>query len=76
MQASVMDLRKRMRDIIRALERNESVTLLYRGKKKGIIHPHRGTSDCSVEEHSFFGSAAESEESVEEEMNRLRGTRY
>lgn len=76
MQASVMDLRKRMGDIIRALERNETVTLLYRGKKKGVIHPHRDTSVRKVEEHSFFGAGAESERSVEEEMNRLRGTRY
>ena len=81
-----------MGDIIRALERNETVTLLYRGKKKGVIHPHRDTSvrkveehsffgagaesERSVEEESFFGAGAESERSVEEEMNRLRGTRY
>ena len=76
MQASVMDLRKKMGDIIRALERNESVTLLYRGKPKGVIHPHRGTSAIKVEEHGFFGAGAGSEESVEEEMTRLRGTRY
>ena len=76
MQATVMDLRKRMGDIIRALERNENVTLLYRGKKKGIIHPHRDTSVRKVEEHCFFGAGAGSEVSVEEEMNRLRGTRY
>ena len=76
MQASVMDLRKRMREIIRALDRNENVTLFYRGKKKGIILPDRDTTVLKVEEHGFFGAAADSESSVEEEMNRLRGTRY
>lgn len=76
MQASVMDLRKRMREVIRALERNESVTLLYRGKKKGVIHPHRDTALRKVEEHDFFGAGTASEESVEEAMDRLRGTRY
>jgi hypothetical protein len=75
-QASVMDLRKRMREIIRALERNESVTLFYRGKKKGVIHPHRDTAGRKVEDHDFFGAGAENEESVEEEMDRLRGKRY
>ena len=39
MKASVLDLRRRMKDVLRALERNESVTLLYRGKPKGIIRP-------------------------------------
>ena len=76
MQASVMDLRKKMGDIIRALDRNESVTLLYRGKKKGVIHPHRDTSVRKVEEHDFFRAGAECEQSVEEEMDRLRGRRY
>lgn len=76
MQASVMDLRKRMREIIRALERNEKVTLLYRGKKKGVIFPNRESADRRVVDHGFFGAGAESEESVEQEMNRLRGKRY
>ena len=76
MHASVMDLRKRMREIIRALERNENVTLFYRGKKKGVIHPHRDTTARKVEEHRFFGAGKESQLSVEEEMNRLRGKRY
>ena len=71
-----MDLRKRMREIIRALERNESVTLLYRGKKKGVISPHRESADLRVEEHAFFGADQPNELSVEEEMSRLRGRRY
>ena len=76
MQASVMDLRKRMREIIRALDRNESVTLLYRGKKKGVILPHRDAPGRKVEEHGFFGAAIDTEMSVKEEMDRLRGARY
>ena len=76
MQASVMDLRKRMREIISALERNESITLLYRGKKKGLISPYRETADLVVEEHAFFGAGQQNEVSVEEEMSRLRGRCY
>jgi antitoxin (DNA-binding transcriptional repressor) of toxin-antitoxin stability system len=37
MKASILDLRRRMPDVLRALERNEPVTLLYRGKPKGML---------------------------------------
>ncbi len=39
MNASVLDFRRRMKDILQALDKNETVTILYRGKKKGIILP-------------------------------------
>jgi hypothetical protein len=39
MNASVLDFRRRMKDIIQALDRNETVTILHRGKKKGTILP-------------------------------------
>lgn len=39
MRASVLDLRRRMKDVLGALKRNESVTLLRRGKVVGVIHP-------------------------------------
>jgi antitoxin (DNA-binding transcriptional repressor) of toxin-antitoxin stability system len=39
MQASVGDLRYRMKDVLRALERRETVTILYHGKVKGTIVP-------------------------------------
>jgi hypothetical protein len=78
MQASVTYLRKRMREIIRALERNENVPRLYRGQKKGVIFPNRESADRRVVEHGFFGAGAgaEGNASVEEEMNRLRGKRH
>jgi prevent-host-death family protein len=41
MEASVVDLRRRMREILAALERNESVTITYRGKPKAILSPIR-----------------------------------
>ena len=43
MKVSVLDLGRRMKEILRALERNESVTILYRGRPKGIIQPLAGT---------------------------------
>jgi hypothetical protein len=39
MKVTVLDLRRRMKDIVRALDQNESVAIFYRGKKKGIIYP-------------------------------------
>lgn len=42
MRASVVDLRYRMKDVLRALDRNEEVTVTYRGKVKGVIVPKRG----------------------------------
>jgi len=39
MKATFLDLRKRSKEIARALDRNQSVTLFYRGKAKGMIIP-------------------------------------
>jgi hypothetical protein len=39
MKASFVDLRKKSGEILRALERNESVTVLYRGRPKAIMQP-------------------------------------
>jgi len=57
MKASVLDFRRRMGDILRALDQNESVTILYRGKKKGVILPagisdHKGKTALG---HPAFG---------------------
>ena len=41
MKATVLDLRYRTKDILKAVERGESVTVLYRGKEKAIIQPIR-----------------------------------
>ncbi|MBE0711765.1 MAG: type II toxin-antitoxin system Phd/YefM family antitoxin, partial [Candidatus Aminicenantes bacterium] len=37
MKATVLDLRRRMKDILNSLKRNEPVTLLRRGKVVGTI---------------------------------------
>jgi len=55
MRASVLDLRRRMKDILKALDRNETVTLLYRGREKARIVPS-GSPDnrASAREHPAF----------------------
>ena len=76
MKASVVDLRYKMSNIIKALERNEIVTILYHGKEKGVITPAKNTIKKTLSDHPFFGMKAAEEESVEDTMNRIRGVRY
>jgi len=48
MNATIVDLRYRMKDVLRAIDRGETVTVLYRGKVKAAltpISPQLGTSD-------------------------------
>ena len=75
MEATVVDLRYHMNDVLKALERNESVRVLYRGKVKGIIRPAARGPAPSLCDHAFFGSRA-SGQSVEKTVERLRGGRY
>ncbi|MCU7934273.1 MAG: type II toxin-antitoxin system Phd/YefM family antitoxin [Candidatus Thiodiazotropha sp. (ex Dulcina madagascariensis)] len=76
MKASIVDLRYKMTDILKALDRNESVTVLYHGKLKGIIKPAREKSESRIKDHPFFGMYKEAEESVLEELENLRKPRY
>lgn len=76
MKASVLDLRYRMNEVLKALERRERVSLLYHGKVKGSIVPVGEGRGARTAEHPFFGMASREEESVESVMDRLRGGRY
>ncbi len=76
MKASIVDLRYKTNDILKALDRNESVTVLYHGKVKGIIKPAREKSELKVKDHPFFGMCSESEVSVLEELESLRKPRH
>ena len=57
MEVSVVDLRRKMPEVLRALERRETVTLLYRGKKKALIVPAGAEKKKPrpVWEHPAFG---------------------
>ena len=76
MQASIVDLRYKMKDVLKALDRRESVTILYRGKRKGVLVPELEGSAKRVTEHPFFGMADDTDRGVDELMNKLRGGRY
>ncbi|MBW2594178.1 MAG: type II toxin-antitoxin system Phd/YefM family antitoxin [Deltaproteobacteria bacterium] len=77
MKATVVDLRYKMNDVLKALDRNENVTILYRGKVKGILIPSVQKKDLKISEHPFFGmSSQDTDQSVLDELNTLRGPRY
>ena len=42
MQATILDLRRRMPEVLRALDRHERVTILYRGKVRAVLLPADG----------------------------------
>ena len=75
MDATVVDLRYRMNDVLKALDRNEEVVILYRGKAKGVLIPRGNRSHGRVSDHPFFGMCA-GNRSVDAQMNKLRGSRY
>lgn len=57
MEASILDLRRKMSEIVRALDRNETITILYRGKKKGVLVPAKKSrsTEKRSEQHPAFG---------------------
>ena len=76
MKASIVDLRYKTATILKALARNESVTVLYHGKVKGIIKPAGATKVTSVKNHPFFGMLDKADNSVLEELESLRKPRH
>jgi len=75
MKATVVDLRYRMNEILKALDRNEDVSILCRGKLRGILKAIRGKSELKVAEHPFYNMHGDGAP-VEEVMDQLRGGRY
>ncbi len=79
MKATVVDLRYKMNDVLKALDRNEKVTVLYRGKVKGVLIPsEQSKKNIKVSEHPFFGmsSSSKTDKPVLDELDLLRGGRY
>ncbi len=77
MKASVVDLRYKMNDVLKALDRNEKVTLLYRGKVKGVLMPAAPRQGIKITDHPFFGMKSDDvKTSVLDELDDLRRTRY
>ena len=77
MLATVVDLRYNMKEVLKAIERNEKVVISYHGKEKAILTPIKQiTKKISLKDHPAFGVLADNKESVEDIMKSLRGGRY
>lgn len=79
MRASVVDLRYKMKKVLEALRRRETVDILYHGVVAGTIVPkNHELKTFNIENHPFVGMHKDrnKEPSVEREMNQLRGGRY
>jgi len=74
-KTSIVDLRYKMKNVLKALDRGEKVKILYHGKVKGIIDPQRNKTNKKVKEHVFFGMYKIHKKPVSEEMKDLRGSR-
>ena len=76
MEASVADLRYKMKDVLEALGRGESVHILYHGKIKGTIVPAVKNKRTGVADHPFFGMKKDDLKSPADALDELRGGRY
>ena len=78
MKATVVDLRYKMNDVLKALNRNEKVTIFYRGKMKGVlISSDQPGKDKKISAHPFFGMySSKADKSVAAEIEQLRKGRY
>ena len=77
MIASVMDLRYRTKEVLRALEAREEIVLTHRGVKKGKIVPiaQKCTVSASIASLAAVGMWSDDSEPVEEMVARLRKPR-
>ncbi len=76
MKASIVDLRYKTKEILKALEACEPVSIYYHGKLKGTIIPHPPEKKMRIQDHPFFGMRRNDERSVKEVMRELRKPRY
>jgi hypothetical protein len=74
-KATVLDLRYRMKEVLRTLDKGEKVTVYCHGRFKGTIVPAGAASAITVKDHPFFGMAADEAGSVAESMDQLRKCR-
>ena len=78
MKAPIIDIRCKMKDILKALERKEEVKIMYYGKEKGLIIPTKHQTNRKAKDHPFFGSlkGRKGVQVVDTLMHKLRGERY
>jgi antitoxin (DNA-binding transcriptional repressor) of toxin-antitoxin stability system len=83
MNASIVDLRYKMKDVLRAIDRGETVTVLYRGKAKAKLMPMTLSAEACgggpprTEDQPFFGLWGDREDLTDPAsyLRNLRRTR-
>jgi hypothetical protein len=66
-----------MKDVLKALDKNQTVTVMYRGKVRATIVPAgKSRTFDRVKSHPFFGMHGEDKMDVATVMQQLRGGRY
>lgn len=82
MEASIVDLRYRMKDVLRAIDRGETVTVTYRGKEKArlvpVIPTARRRTLVNPSDHPFVGMWKDREDMADPVayIRKLREPRY
>lgn len=77
MKASVMDLRYRTKEILRALDAKEEIILTHRVQEKGRISPvnAKTKAPAGLAQHDAIGMWADAMEPVPEMIARIRKPR-
>jgi hypothetical protein len=82
MQATTLDLRRRMPEVLRALDRQGRVTILYRGKERAVLIRPGATPAApgkrSASTHAAFGMWADRVDLVDvaDHVRTLRQGRF
>jgi len=84
MNATIVDLRYRMKDVLRAIDRGETVTVLYRGKEKAKLTPitpasgKEGKGVPRFQDTPFFGMWKDREDMADPTawVRKLRQPRF
>ena len=78
MKATTLDLRYRTKDVLKAVERGETVTVLYRGKAKAQIVPLAATKPAALRTGEAFGLWKDRKDmgDVPAYVTKLRKTRF
>nr|VFJ54191.1 MAG: Antitoxin Phd_YefM, type II toxin-antitoxin system [Candidatus Kentron sp. DK] len=75
MNASILDLRYRMKDVLSAIDKNETVVITYRGKPRATLTPiHDEQTRPDPATHPFFGMNHPAQGDTS--LSDLRGGRF
>jgi prevent-host-death family protein len=79
MKATILDLRYRTKDVLKAVERGETITVLHRGKEKARIVPVRSLrTGAKVRASEAFGMWKDRKDlnNVPKFVRKLRQSRF